>query len=165
MIDRDSQSQVPNERPEGSHVPPWVTRWAPKVLAAGLAIQLATMVIWVLAYSHQVDLSIYRFGGDAILHGTPLYDYGLTGHTNELLFNYPPFAAAVLAPLDLVPLTLLRLLVPIGNFALLVFVIRRCWQSLGVRDGGELKALTMFGAGSLLWLEPVRTTISLGDQP
>jgi alpha-1,2-mannosyltransferase len=163
MIDRGSPSGVPSKGTEGPPVPGWVELWGPRVLAVGLTLQLVTMVIWVLAYSHQVDLSIYRFGGEAILHHSPLYDYGLTGRSNELLFNYPPFAAAMLTPLDLLPLTLLRLLIPIGNFALVVFVIWRCWRSLGVRDGGELKSLTMLCAGSLLWLEPVRTTISLGQ--
>jgi alpha-1,2-mannosyltransferase len=158
-----SRSQVRGDEMEGHPIPAWVDRWGPKVLAAGLTLQIVMMVIWVLAYSHQVDLSIYRMGAVAILHRAPMYDLGLTGRPNELLFNYPPFAAVMFIPLDLVPLTLLRLLAPIGNFLLLVFVIRRCWQSLGVPVGRGLMSLTMLGTGALLWLEPVRTTIALGQ--
>src|ERR1700675_3188189 len=144
MIDRKSPREVLIGWSEHEKVPQWVERWGPRVLVAGSTVLLVTTGIWVLAYSHQVDLSIYRFGGQAALHGSPLYDHGLTGQPHELMFNYPPFAAVCLAPLALLPLTLLRLLVPIGNFALLLFVIRRCWQSLGIRDGGwELRSLTM----------------------
>jgi len=144
-------------------VPGWVERWGPRAFRVGIGLLLVTTVVWPLAYSHEVDLSIYRMGGEAIEHHAPLYAMGLTGRPNELLFNYPPFAAAVLAPLNLLPLTLLRLLAPVANFLLLVFVVRRCWQSLGVPNGKGLSSLTMLASGALLWLEPVRTTIALGQ--
>jgi len=121
------------------------------------------MAIWVLAYSNQVDMTIYRFGGHAVLTGTPLYDVGLMGHPNELLFNYPPFAALLFTILAPIPDLVLRLLVPIGNVALLLFVIRRSWRAVGVQDDADLRPLTLLSAGVLLWIEPVRTTIALGQ--
>jgi alpha-1,2-mannosyltransferase len=163
MIDRESAPKIETEWASSDHAPHWVERWGPRVLLVGFVLQLVTMAIWIRAFRDQVDLSIYRFGGQQLLHGAPLYDYGLLGNPHQLLFNYPPFAAVLFSPIALFPMLLLRLLVPISNLALLFFVIRHCWRWLGVRDGGELRSLTMLGVGSLLWLEPVRTTIWLGQ--
>src|SRR5215207_7325458 len=45
------------------------------------------------------DLSVYLYGGRAVLDGLPVYEYGdpVTG----LHFTYPPFAAVVMLPLAL----------------------------------------------------------------
>src|SRR5207342_1161597 len=96
------------------------------------------MGIWLLAYTRQVDMQVYRFGAQALLHGTSLYDHGLNGDPHDLLFNYPPFAALVFVPLAAIPLSILKALVPLANLALLVVTIRRCWQALGIRGGWEL---------------------------
>src|SRR5207342_2682077 len=62
-----------------------------------------------------------------------------------------------------IPLPVLKALVPLANLALLVVSIRRCWQAMGIRGGWELPSLTMLCTGALLWLEPVRSTIALGQ--
>src|ERR1700675_4955724 len=103
MIVSESPAETHDVRSAPRQVPRWVDRWGSRVMVIGLALLLAATGVWILAYSHQVDLSIYRFGGLAILHGPPLYDYGLTGRPHALLFNYPPFAAIVLSPLALLP--------------------------------------------------------------
>lgn len=158
----DPSSSAPASR-AADRVPRWVEGWGLGVLLAGLAVYVLTTGIWLLAYAHQVDAMIYRFGGQAILHRTPLYDVGLSGKPEELLFNYPPFAAVAFTPLVLLPLTVLRILLPIVNIALFALVIRRCWRAMGVERGWELRSLTMMGVGALLWLAPVHTTIALGQ--
>jgi alpha-1,2-mannosyltransferase len=143
--------------------PTWVADWGPRVFAAGLGLLVLSTAIWVLAYSNQVDMIIYRFGGHALLTGKPLYAVGLQGRPDDQLFNYPPFAALLFTVLALIPDLVLRILVPIGNVALLVLVVHRSWRALGIRDDAELRALTLLSSGVLLWLEPVRTTIALGQ--
>ena len=133
------------------------------MLFLAIALHLATEAIWFLAYSRQVDMQVFRFAGVSLVRGAPLYEAGLNGQRDSLLFNYPPFAAAVFSPLALFPVDQLRLVVPFLNLAVLAAAIRRCLQALGIRGGWELRSLTMLGTGSLLWLEPVRTTIILGQ--
>ena len=143
-------------------IPQWVERWGPRVLITALVLYLATTAIW-FGYTSQVDMLIFRFGGRSILSHAPLYDHGLTGSPRELLFNYPPFAALMFSPLASIPLIVLRVLTPVANIGLVVLVVRRCLRSLGVRTGWGLRSLTMLSAGALLWLEPVRTTVALGQ--
>jgi alpha-1,2-mannosyltransferase len=162
-IERPSASPVGGTGTAGLPTPAWIGRWGPKVFAASLTLFGLSTVIWVLAYSNQVDMTIYRFGGHAILTHTPLYDVGLMGHPNELLFNYPPFAALLFTVLALIPDLVLRILVPIGNIALLMMVVRRSWRAFGIGDGKDLRSLVLLSSGVLLWLEPVRTTIALGQ--
>lgn len=150
------------QRDDPYPIPPWVRRWGPRFLVTALALYAVTTAIW-FGYTDQVDIAIFRFGGQSLLSHSPLYDHGLTGGSLRLLFNYPPFAALLFTPLAQIPLVVLRVLTPIGNIALVLLVVRRCLQSLGVRTGGELRSLTMLGAGLLLWLEPVRTTVALGQ--
>jgi alpha-1,2-mannosyltransferase len=161
---RTARSEGPREdhAPERA-LPEWVEHWGPRVFGVGLGLFLLTSAIWVAAYSNQVDMTIFRFGGQAILSHTPLYTLGAGGLPNKLLFNYPPFAALMFTVLAPLPLLLLRVLFPIGNIILLMLVIRRCWQALGIREGRDLHSLTLLSSGVLLWLEPVRTTISLGQ--
>jgi alpha-1,2-mannosyltransferase len=47
-----------------------------------------------------VDLHVYRMGGDAVLHDTPLYGLRYAG---QLPFTYPPFAALVFTSLAWLP--------------------------------------------------------------
>ncbi len=125
---------------------------------------MVTVAIWFLAYSRQVDMGVFRFAGGNLLHGRPLYAVGLTGQRDGHLFNYPPFAAVVFIPLAALPVDLLRLIVPFANLAVLALAIRRCWRALGIESGGwELRSLTMLCTGALLWLEPVRTNVILGQ--
>ena len=144
-------------------LPAWVRRWGPALLITGLVLYAVTTGIWLLAYSHQTDMQVYRFGAQELLHGRPLYDHGLNGDPHDLLFNYPPFAALVFVPLTAFPVPILMALIPIANLALVVVTIRRCWQAMGIREDQELVSLTTLCTGALLWLEPVRSTIALGQ--
>lgn len=64
------------------------------VLVAACAV-LAT-VFSAITSVHGDDLAVYRAAGQAVLHGTGLYDESLNA---RLPFTYPPFAALVAVPL------------------------------------------------------------------
>jgi alpha-1,2-mannosyltransferase len=130
-----------------------------------LGLYAFTCAVWFWGYTRQVDMEIYRFGGSAILHGRPLYERGLTGDRGCFLFNYPPFAAALFTPLTLVPLRALRLIVQVVNIALLAATVHRCFGPFGTVIGPrrDRYALSAVGVAALLWVEPVRTTLALGQ--
>lgn len=108
-------------------------------------------------------MQIFRFGARHLLAGATIYDRGLNGSTTRLLFNYSPFAALFFAPLAALSTRTLQVLTPFGNLALLALVADRCWRAVGVDDSGHKTPLVMAATGSLLWLEPVRTTLLLGQ--
>jgi hypothetical protein len=103
MLDRSVLEAQGNHRVDAPRVPDWVAGWGLAVLLATLIAYAVTTGIWLLAYSRQVDLMIYRYAGQSVLHHTPLYDYGLSGKSGELLFTYPPFGAILFTPLALFP--------------------------------------------------------------
>lgn len=99
-----------------------------------------------------VDLRVYRYGGATFLDGLPLY--AAPEPSTGLLFTYPPFAAAAMAPLALLP----------------------PWASSGLVAGAGVLALAAtlraFGvprrwvgpiALPLLLLDPVRETLQFGQ--
>lgn len=55
---------------------------------------------WIAFY--HLDLEVYRGGGAALLRGEDLYDLAVQTWVGPLPFTYPPFAAALFAPLSLV---------------------------------------------------------------
>jgi alpha-1,2-mannosyltransferase len=133
------------------------------VLAVGVSIHLITIAIWPKATTTQIDMQIFRFGARHLLEGLPIYDRGLSGSQTRLLFNYSPFAALCFAPLAALPTRLLQALTPFANLLLLAVVADRSWRSVGISDRKKRSTLVMVSTGSLLWLEPVRTTLLLGQ--
>jgi alpha-1,2-mannosyltransferase len=103
---------------------------------------------------------VYQAAGDALIHGIPLYAHGL--HWN-MMFVYPPLAAIMFIPVALVPLALAKVASTVANIALLVLAIRACWRAVGLRPGADLRNVTLLTSGLLLWLDPVRTTLYLGQ--
>lgn len=104
------------------------------------------------------DLLVYQYGGHAALHGLAVYrsDDPVTG----LPFTYPPFAAAAMAPLSLLPPWLAAALWTAASLAALagaVVVVRR---ALGRSTSGWLLALVCAGA---LLVEPVWQTLTFGQ--
>jgi alpha-1,2-mannosyltransferase len=104
------------------------------------------------------DLSVYRFGGRAVLDGLPIYrmDDPATGYP----FTYPPFAAVAMVPLALVPAWVAAALwtgLSVGALAATVILVRR---SLGRTTSGWLLAALVAGA---LALEPVWQNLSFGQ--
>lgn len=71
-----------------------------------------------------VDLDVYVAGGQAILDRSDLYAVSV----HDLPFTYPPFAAALFAPLALLPETMARVLmttVTVTSLGLAIEVLRR----------------------------------------
>jgi alpha-1,2-mannosyltransferase len=104
------------------------------------------------------DLSVYRFGGRAVLDGLPVYgtDDPATGYP----FTYPPFAAVVMVPLALMTAWLAASLwtgLSVGALAATVVLVRR---SLGRPTSGRLLAAVVVAA---LALEPVWQNLSFGQ--
>ncbi|WP_109510212.1 glycosyltransferase 87 family protein [Nocardioides speluncae] len=102
---------------------------------------------------HFKDLSVYRFGGQTLLNGLPLYE-GADPAT-VLPFTYPPFAALLFVPLTVLPWPVLVAVWSAASFAALVLVCRLYgvpgrWLPVGV-------------AVAALALEPVWSTLTLGQ--
>ena len=96
------------------------------------------------------DLFVYRYAGDAVLHGRPVYesDDAVTG----LPFTYPPFAAVLMAPLAPLPSWVAAALLTgasTGALALVIVVARR---ALGRPTSATLVVLLTAGSFAL---EPV----------
>ncbi len=104
------------------------------------------------------DLSVYRYGGRAVLDGLPLYeaDDPVTGYP----FTYPPFAAVAMVPVALIPGWLAAALwtgTSVGALAAVVIVVRR---ALGRPAPGWLVALLTAAAVAL---EPVWQNLAFGQ--
>jgi alpha-1,2-mannosyltransferase len=134
-----------------------VGRSAPWVLASALGLHLVAIAIWTKALTQLLDLGVYRAGGHAVLTGVPLYAQPLYEHLN---FTYPPFAAVVFTPLALIPFGALKVVFSVLNVVALALAIRLCLRELGTRDVGSATVLL---TGVLFWLEPVRSTIVVGQ--
>ena len=122
-----------------------------------LVLVVAAAVVGAL-HSEFADLYVYRYGGRAVLDGLSLYeaDDPVTGYP----FTYPPFAAVVMVPLALLPVSLLAALwtaASVGALAAVVVVVRR---ALGRPAPGWLVALP---AGAAVALEPVWQNLSFGQ--
>jgi alpha-1,2-mannosyltransferase len=132
-------------------------RTARLVLAAALGLHLVTIAIWTKALTELLDLGVYRAGGHAILTGAPLYDHIVFQTLN---FTYPPFAAIAFTPLALIPFGPLKILFSALNVVALALVIRLCLRKLSQRDDWPTVVVL---TGVLFWLEPVRSTIVVGQ--
>ena len=104
------------------------------------------------------DLSVYTYGGRAVLDGLPLYeaDDPVTGYP----FTYPPFAAVVMVPLALLPSWLSAAVwtaTSVGAMAAVVVLVRR---GLGRPAPGWLVALVTAAAVAL---EPVWQNLAFGQ--
>lgn len=141
-----------------ARTPAWAgPRPALAVAALLLLAQVAVVAIWPAAHLLMIDLQVYRAGGAAVLHGTPLYDGGIL---LDLPFVYPPFAALVFVPLTVLPLPLLKIVWTVAGVALVVFVVRRSAALLGREP---TPAYTTLLVAVVLALDPVRTTFYLGQ--
>lgn len=139
---------------------------APSTLRVSLPV-LGAVLIWLLWHTggKYLDLEIYRLGVQTWLDGGDLY--GLLPATSagiSLPFIYPPFAAALMVPLTMIPWTAAWILLLVGSVASLaasVYVTtRRLWPV-----GGRAAAMvtTSVVLAPALRLEPVLATIEFGQ--
>jgi alpha-1,2-mannosyltransferase len=145
-----------------------VARWAeglgvPTVAALYLLSALACCLLEATARLSFVDLHVYRLGGQAVLDSRFLYHVRFGRH---LPYTYPPFAAIALVPLAQLPFPAMAAVLTAASVAALpmalYLVLRlppaRSWLS---RAGAGRLALAAAAVG--IWLEPVRTTLHLGQ--
>jgi alpha-1,2-mannosyltransferase len=131
----------------------WLTGHARAVFRVGLAAAVLMEVLW--PSGGQIDMRVYQAGADALLHGRPLYSHGVLGTMD---FTYPPFAAIFFVPLAALWLPILHVVWALGNLTLLLLIVRRFQERLGLAP-----ELTLAFVGIALWLEPVRTSLVLGQ--
>jgi alpha-1,2-mannosyltransferase len=123
------------------------------VAALVVAAQAVVFALWPDAHALLIDLQVYRAGGEHVLAGAPLYRGGVL---LDLPFVYPPFAAALFAPLALLPLDVLKLLWTAAGLVLLAVVVHRCAPRAGLPAAALLAVVATA-------LDPVRTTLYLGQ--
>ncbi|MGW6695139.1 glycosyltransferase 87 family protein [Rhodococcus sp. NPDC054953] len=111
-------------------------------------------------FRNGLDLLVYRSGGATVLTDAGLYDHALHG---GMWWTYPPFSAVIFAPLRLFSPEMTTLLGYLVNFVALYLVVLLCWRQLGYRANRTLYVATGLLTVVLSVIEPVRTTIWLGQ--
>ncbi|MGC5245678.1 glycosyltransferase 87 family protein [Gordonia sp. DT219] len=111
-------------------------------------------------FHNTVDLRVYLAGGRTVLRGDPLYNHAMLA---DLDFTYPPFAAVIFAPLALASLATAKILWWGAIGLALVATVLLGFRSLGYRVDARLWVLSVLVAVASTALEPVRTTIWLGQ--
>lgn len=101
-----------------------------------------------------IDLDVYRVGVQALLSGRDIYEAKSPGW--NLYYIYPPFAALLMTPTAFGPMVVVRLVWVALTVWAQQSVLRRC----GVRRGW---VLGLVGAGALVAIEPLRTTLGYGQ--
>lgn len=140
----------------------WLRSYGPAVLIAAVLGYVAMYLRWPNVAA-QVDLQVYRFGAARVLAGQDLYSIGLTGNPHTLLFDYTPFAALCSLPLTLVTTTTAQLMGLAVNVVLVVLVVYRLLTRLGTTTATAVWGLAALLTGLILWLEPVRLSLQLGQ--
>lgn len=109
-----------------------------------------------------VDLQIYRYGGQFLLHGQHLYDGPMPQANDSILpFTYPPFAAVSFVPMSWMPVRLLSVIFLILGCLLTWWLIRILLRRVGC---GDLPVgWSMILTGVAFELEPIRITLDLGQ--
>ncbi|EME23030.1 glycosyltransferase 87 family protein [Rhodococcus triatomae] len=115
--------------------------------------------LWGL-FQNGLDLLVYRSGGATVWSDAGLYDHALHG---GMWWTYPPFSAVLFAPLRLFSPGMTVLLGGVLNFVALYLIVLLCWRQLGYRTDRTLHVATALLTVAATSLEPVRTTIWLGQ--
>jgi alpha-1,2-mannosyltransferase len=131
----------------------WLVANARTVFTVAVGAAVAMVALW--PGGGLIDMQVYQAGAKAWLSGQPLYAQGVLG---PMFFTYPPFAAVFFAPLAIIPLPLLCAVWVVGNLGLLWLIVQRCRAIVGLPP-----ELTFVFAAAALWLEPVRTSLLLGQ--
>ena len=101
-----------------------------------------------------VDLDVYARGADAVIHHQLLYDVSVHG----LLFTYPPFAAVLFTPLELLGNIGARWALTLASIVCYALIVTLCARRLGMRP----VIAGLVGLAGLT-LEPFLRTILLGQ--
>jgi alpha-1,2-mannosyltransferase len=110
-----------------------------------------------------VDVTVYRYGGRAVLDGAHLYALRFPG---LLAFTYPPLAALLFTPLTLIGMAVLKPLITAGSLLLLAAILRFALRLKPISTwltGNQSTRLALLAAAAALWLEPIWTTLRYGQ--
>jgi alpha-1,2-mannosyltransferase len=132
-------------------------RWVTNVIYGVLLAEIG-VVIWYAVSFHAVDFAVYMWGGHAVGHGSRLYLDSSSGHW----FTYTPLAAALFAPISMLPTAtgqVLWELASVAAFAVAAWVTLKLagWPTRAMVGG--VAAITALG----LVLEPVYHTLFNGQ--
>jgi alpha-1,2-mannosyltransferase len=137
------------------------------VFALGLFAGSLALLMYGLLRMHDpgylYDSGVYRdMGGERVLRHLPLYDdadpSGLSG-----LFTYPPFAALLFTQLVRMPAPVYQVAFPAACAIALVASVWVCLRMVGRRAGLQRVAEAFALGAFLLWIQPVRWTMFLGQ--
>ncbi|WP_081637166.1 glycosyltransferase 87 family protein [Gordonia terrae] len=156
------------ELPESSRPAPASVSTAAIVVAAVIAI---TVIAWHIAafpitnpfyglFENATDVRVYRAGAATVLDAAPLYDAPVLW---RLHFTYPPFAGLVFVPLALLTESMAGIVWWAIGFAALAGVVAMSLRSLNYRLDARLGVFAALIAIGSTALEPIRTTIWLGQ--
>ena len=144
-------------------IPRSVRVWGPVVLLVALALYLAAYLRWP-SLASQVDLLVYRFGAVRVWDGQDLYSVGMTGNSHTMLFDYTPFAALCFLPLiGLSQPATSHPCVLLVNIVCVGYIVRRMLNAAGIIFRHRLWGLTALLMAPIIWLEPVRLSLQLGQ--
>jgi len=124
--------------------------------------------VWMLhPYSHKfdlIDLAVYRAAGRALVHGHSVYGPYVAHQLRlPLPFIYPPFAALLAAPLNLVNLWTAGVLWTALTVALLVGVVRVCFAPVLARYEHRVPIALALATAAMLALAPVEEHLRFGQ--
>ena len=134
----------------------------PVALLVALALYLAAYLRWP-SLAGQVDLLVYRFGAMRVWSGQDLYSVGMTGNPHTMLFDYTPFAALCFLPLIGLSQPVILTLGLLVNVACVGCIVRRMLTAAGLKAVTGLWGLTALLTALIIWLEPVRLSLQLGQ--
>ena len=119
-------------------------------------VAAAALVAWLRP--DLTDLHVYRYGGRALLDG--LSPYAADDPVTGLPFTYPPFAAALMMPLAVLPAQAAAAAWTAASVTALVAVVVVALREVGLDARGWVVAGLVGGA---LALEPVWQNLSFGQ--
>jgi alpha-1,2-mannosyltransferase len=134
----------------------------PIVLLLAVALYAAAYLKWP-SLASQVDLLCYRFGALRVWDGQDLYSVGSTGNSKTMLFDYTPFAALAFLPLSGLGQSATLTVGLLVNALCVGYIVRRMLTVAGVTKSAGLWALTALLTGVVVWVEPVRLSLQLGQ--
>ncbi|MHC3002429.1 glycosyltransferase 87 family protein [Gordonia sp. GN26] len=111
-------------------------------------------------FENATDVRVYRAGADTVLDSRPLYEAPVLW---RLHFTYPPFAAIAFVPLAVLGAGVANIVWWAIGFTVLVAVVALGTRSLGYRWDARLAGFAVLFSVAVTAVEPVRTTIWLGQ--
>lgn len=130
---------------------PWIRPAVTWALVAGVLL----VVGFAIAYP-PFDFDVYRWGGQAVTHGTMLYQ----GRSDAQFFTYPPFAAILFILVGALPAVAGRVAFELVSLLALVAAAHLTLKLAGYRPSWQIVgSLVVIG----MTLEPVYHTFFLGQ--